>query len=81
MEKSEANSRAVIRAEVAGKIVKMAAKKGRYVKAETNLADIEKSALPQQLAQAQAVLAERLLNYNAVKSLNDKGLQGTSQFG
>ena len=74
--KSEANSHAVIRAEVAGKIVKIAAKKGRYVKADKNLANIEKSALPQQLAQAQALLAERLLNYNAAKSLNDKGLQG-----
>ena len=74
--KSEANSRAVIRAEVAGKIVKMAAKKGRYVKANANLADIEKSALPQQLAQAQALLAERILNYKAAKSLNEKGLQG-----
>lgn len=77
--RSEANSRAVIRAEVAGKIVKIATEKGRYVKRDENLADIEKNALPQQLAQARALLAERLLNYKAVKSLNDKGLQGRAR--
>ena len=77
--RSEANDRAVIRAEVAGEIVKMAAEKGRYVKADENLAYISKNALPQQLAQAQALLAERLLNYNAVKSLNEKGLQGRAR--
>lgn len=74
--KSEANSRAVIRAKVAGEIINVKTEKGRYVKANTHLANIEKSALPQQLAQAEGLLAERLLNYNAVKSLNDKGLQG-----
>lgn len=76
--KSEANSRAVIRAEVAGKIVEITAQKGRYVEANQNLAKIEKSALPQQLAQAEALLAERLLNFNAAKSLNTKGLQNRS---
>ena len=74
--KSEANSHAVIRTEGAGKLVKIAAKKGCYVKANANLANIEKSALPQRLTQAEGLLAERLLNYNAAKSLNDKGLQG-----
>ncbi len=73
--KSEANSRAVIRAEVAGKVVEITAQKGRYVEANQNLAKIEKSALPQQLAQAEALFAERLLNFNAAKSLNAKGLQ------
>ena len=77
--RSEANSRAVIRAEVAGKIVKIAVKKGRHVKPDTNLANIEKSALPQRLAQAEGLLAERLLNYKAAKSLNDKGLQGRAR--
>ncbi|MCW8994737.1 MAG: efflux RND transporter periplasmic adaptor subunit [Psychromonas sp.] len=73
--RSEAHSRAVIRAEVAGKIVAIATEKGRYVGAGTKLVDIEKSELPQRLAQAEALLAERLLNYKAVKSLNEKGLQ------
>ena len=40
--KSEANSRAIIRAEVAGKIVKMSTEKGNYVKAKKNLVNIEK---------------------------------------
>lgn len=72
--KSEASRRAVIRAEVAGKIVAISAQKGRYVTANTDLAKIEKSALPQQLAQAEALLSERLLNFNAAKSLNARGL-------
>jgi multidrug efflux system membrane fusion protein len=77
--RSEANSHAVIRAKVAGEIVEVAVEKGRNVKATENLAKIEQGALPEQLAQAQALLAERLLNYNAVKSLNQKGLQGRAR--
>jgi multidrug efflux system membrane fusion protein len=74
--KSEANSRAVIRAEVAGKIIKISTEKGDYVKSGKSLVNIEKSELPERLSQAKAQLAESELNYNAVKSLNDKGLQG-----
>lgn len=74
--RSEANSHAIIRTEVAGKIVTIATKKGRHVKPNDVLAEIEKSELPERLAQAQGLLAERLLNFNAAKSLNDKGLQG-----
>ena len=74
--KSEANSRAVIRAEVAGKIIKISTEKGDYVKTGKSLVNIEKSELPERLAQAKAQLAESELNYKAVKSLNDKGLQG-----
>ncbi len=74
--RSEANSRAVIRAEIAGEIVGVSTKKGRYVKRNAGLANIEKNELPQRLAQTEGLLAERLLNYKAVKSLNDKGLQG-----
>lgn len=77
--KSEANSRAVIRAKVAGEVVEVTAVKGRYIKASTNLAKINKNALPEELAQAEALLKERLLNYNAAKSLNDRGLQGRSR--
>jgi len=74
--KSEANSRALIRAEVAGKIVKVAVQKGRYVQAGQHLVSIDKSEHPERLAQAKAQLIESELNYKAVKSLNDKGLQG-----
>jgi len=74
--RSEANSRAIIRAEVAGKIVKISTEKGYYVKAGQRLVNIEKSELPERLAQAQAQLNESELNYNAVESLNAKGLQG-----
>jgi membrane fusion protein, multidrug efflux system len=77
--KSEANSRAVIRAEVAGKIIKISTKKGRYVKINKSLVNIEKSELPERLAEAEAQLAERELNYKAVKSLNDRGLQGRAR--
>jgi len=74
--RSEANSHAVIRAKVAGEIIKLKKEKGDFVKNKQRLAYIEKNELPQRLDQAQALLAESLLNYNAVKSLNDKGLQG-----
>lgn len=74
--RSEANSRAVIRSEVAGKVANIVSEKGASVKAGAVLANIEKSELPERLAQAQALLEERLLNYKAVKALNAKGLQG-----
>ncbi|MCP4320787.1 MAG: efflux RND transporter periplasmic adaptor subunit [Alteromonadales bacterium] len=77
--RSEANSRAVIRAEVAGKIITVSTVKGRYVKSGKSLVNIEKSELPERLAQAEAQLAERELNFKAVKSLNDKGLQGRAR--
>ena len=77
--KSEANSRAIVRAEVAGKIIKISTQKGHYVKANKSLVNIEKSELPERLSQAQAQLAERELNYKAVQSLNDKGLQGRAR--
>lgn len=77
--KSEANSRAIIRAEVAGKIVKISTAKGHYVKANKSIVNIEKSEIPERLAQAKAEFAERELNYKAVKSLNDKGLQGRAR--
>jgi len=77
--RSEANSRAIVRAEVAGKIIKVSTAKGRYVKSGKNLVNIEKSELPERLAQAEAQLAERELNYKAVKSLNEKGLQGRAR--
>lgn len=74
--KSEANSHSIVRAEVAGKIIKVVAEKGRYVKANSSLAKIEQSERPERLAQAEAELIENDLNYKAAKSLNDKGLQG-----
>lgn len=74
--KSEANSGAVLRAEVAGKIIKVSVQKGQYVKTGASLVDIDESEHPERLAQAQAKLIESELTYKAVKSLNDKGLQG-----
>jgi len=74
--RSEANSRAVIRAEIAGKIISINANKGDYVARNKNIVNIEKGELAAQLKQAKASLLERELTYKAVKSLNDKGLQG-----
>lgn len=74
--RSEANSRAVIRAQVAGTIININSLKGAYVERHKNIASIEKSELPTRLKQAQASLTERELTYKAIKSLNDKGLQG-----
>jgi len=74
--RSEANSRAVIRAQVAGTIININSLKGAYVERHKNIANIEKSELPTRLKQAKASFIERELTYKAVKSLNDKGLQG-----
>lgn len=74
--KSEANSGAIIRAEVAGKIIRMNSRKGDYVVRNKSIVNIEQSELPEKLKQAKASLVERELTYKAVKSLNDKGLQG-----
>lgn len=73
--RSEANSRAILRAEIAGKILQLPAQKGDLVKRGGSLVNIEKNELPQRLKQAQALLHERELTYKAVKALNDKGLQ------
>jgi multidrug efflux system membrane fusion protein len=73
--RSEAESHVIVRAEVAGLISKIYVEKGNYVKIKNNLAEIEKNELPFRIEQAEALLYERQLNYNAVKSLNAKGLQ------
>ena len=74
--KSEANRSVIIRAEVAGKIINVNVNKGAYIKRHKSIVNIEKSEIPARLKQAQASLTERELTYKAVKSLNDKGLQG-----
>ncbi|MFT6927309.1 MAG: multidrug efflux system membrane fusion protein [Psychromonas sp.] len=73
--RSEAESRVTVRAEVAGLIRKTYAEKGDYVNIKNNLAEIDKNELPFRLEQAKALLYEKQLNYNAVKSLYAKGLQ------
>ena len=74
--KSEANRSVIIGAEVAGKIIKVNINKGAYIKRHKTIVNIEKSDIPARLKQAKASLTERELTYKAVKSLNDKGLQG-----
>jgi len=73
--RSEAESQVIVRAEVAGAISKTYVERGNYVKIKNNLAEIDKNELPFRLEQAKALIDERQLNYNAVKSLNTKGLQ------
>lgn len=74
--KSEASNSAIIRAQVAGKVVSIGAQKGSYVDAGSLIASLEKNERPQRLAQALAQLEESQLNYQAAQSLNNKGLQG-----
>jgi len=73
--RSEAESQVLVRAEVAGAVRKTYVEKGSHVKINNNLAEIDQNELPLRLEQAEALLDERQLNYNAVKSLNAKGLQ------
>lgn len=77
--KSEANSRTVLRAEIAGKIKSLPQKKGSYVKNKTALVYLERNEVPERLVQAKALLNERQINYKAAKSLNAKGLQGRAR--
>lgn len=77
--KSEANSSAIIRAEIAGKIADIPTKKGRNIRVNTKLVELEKNELPQSTKEAEALLSERQLNYDAAKSLSEKGLQGRAR--
>jgi multidrug efflux system membrane fusion protein len=73
--RSEGNMRSMLRAEIAGKVIKIPVNKGSYVKHKKTLVNIDKGEIPTRLEQAKALLNERQLNYDAVKSLNDRGLQ------
>ncbi len=76
---SEPNRRVTIRAEVAGQVAEVLAPRGKAVKKGELLLRLAEDDRPQRLAQAKALLAQRELEYEGVKSLKTKGLQAERQ--
>lgn len=68
-----------IKAEVAGKILKVHAKRGAFVEKGQVIATIDIRDLKSQLARAKALLAQRELNFEGVESLHQEGYQGKVQ--
>ena len=74
------NKQANLAAEYAGSIVSLSVKKGDSVKKGQIIAQIDKADLAIQLAKAKAMLKVREKEFNASKSLRNKGLQGEVAF-
>ncbi len=74
------NRQARLGAEVAGKIVSLNIKKGQSVKRGQVIANIDKRDLGIQLQRAEAMLTVKQKEFNASKSLKNKGLQGEVAF-
>ena len=70
------NKEAKLGAEIAGKITQLKVKKGQSVQQGQVIALIDKGDLDIQLERAKAVLKVREKEFNAAKSLKDRGLQG-----
>ncbi|MFW8631353.1 efflux RND transporter periplasmic adaptor subunit [Vibrio natriegens] len=67
-------------AEIAGKIIALKVEKGESVKQGQVIAQIDKGDLDIQLERAHALLKVREKEFNAAKSLKNKGLQGEVAF-
>lgn len=65
--------------EVSGKILKIHGREGQFVKAGQVIFEIDPQDLPQQLRQANALLKQRKLEYQANKTLIGKGLQNETR--
>ncbi len=74
------NRQARLGAEVAGKIVSLTIEQGQSVKQGQVIAKIDKRDLDTQLQRAQAMFAVKQKEFNAAKSLKNKGLQGEVAF-
>jgi multidrug efflux system membrane fusion protein len=74
------NRQASLGAEIAGKIVSLNIEKGQTVKRGQVIANIDKRDLGIQLQRAQAMLVVQQKEFNAARSLKNKGLQGEVAF-
>ncbi|KIE21019.1 hemolysin D [Vibrio sinaloensis] len=70
------NKEAKLGAEIAGKIIQLKVEKGQSVEQGQVIALIDKGDLDIQLERARAMLKVREKEFNAAKSLKDRGLQG-----
>ncbi|WP_252007440.1 efflux RND transporter periplasmic adaptor subunit [Ferrimonas sp. SCSIO 43195] len=68
-----------IAAEIGGRVLKVHAKRGAKVSQGQLLIELDARDLPEQLQSAEAVLAQRELDYQAASKLANQGLQGKSQ--
>lgn len=74
------NRQARLGAEVAGKIVSLNIEQGQAVRRGQVIANIDKRDLDIQVQRAQAMLTVKQKEFNAAKSLKNKGLQGEVAF-
>ncbi|PSW14516.1 efflux RND transporter periplasmic adaptor subunit [Photobacterium rosenbergii] len=74
------NRKATLGAEVAGKVENLLVRKGQQVKAGQPLIQLDKADRELQLARAKALLKVRNQEFNASKSLKNRGLQGEVAF-
>ncbi len=77
--RTEPDRMTTVKAEVAGRIVKVHAKRGANVTKGQILATIDIKDLESQLVRSKALLAQRELNYQGVESLHQDGYQGKVQ--
>lgn len=68
-----------LKAEVSGEVTELVAKQGEPVSRGDTLLRLAANERPQQLRQARALVAQRELEYEAARSLKDKGLQAERQ--
>ncbi|MCW8827849.1 MAG: efflux RND transporter periplasmic adaptor subunit [Gammaproteobacteria bacterium] len=70
---------ATLKAEILGEVAEVLVEKGRTVRRGEVLLRLAANELPQQLEQARALVKQRELEYEASRSLKDKGLQAERQ--
>jgi multidrug efflux system membrane fusion protein len=68
-----------IRAETVGRIVRIGADKGQTVKAGALIVEIDAADRPAELAEARALLKQREMEYEAARSLSQKGFRAETQ--
>jgi multidrug efflux system membrane fusion protein len=77
--RSEAVREVAVKAETAGLVVRTPVKEGQYVQRGALLCQQDVDARQAQLDQAKAILRSRELDYNAAKTLVDKGFRSETQ--
>lgn len=76
---SLAKQRVELKAEVSGEVVEVVVDKGLAVDKGDTMLRLARNERPQQLAQARALVQQRELEYEAARSLKNKGLQAERQ--
>lgn len=77
--RTEASRSVQVRAETAGRIVRIGAAKGEQVDAGAVIAEIDRASRPAALAEAKGLLKQRELEYAAARSLSEKGFRPETQ--